>query len=86
MALGKPVIATDGGGTNEILENNKTGFLIDPSDPEMLLEKMELLLNNAALRDTMGMTGKKRIQDHFSIDKMVRDYILYYNSLLGQGN
>ena len=33
MALGKPVIATDGGGTKEIVDDGETGFLIGQSDP-----------------------------------------------------
>ena len=38
MALEKPVIATAGGGTNEIVIDNKTGFLIKQSNPEELAE------------------------------------------------
>jgi glycosyltransferase involved in cell wall biosynthesis len=43
MALGKPVIATSGGGTGELVLDNTTGYLIRQSDPEELAEKMELL-------------------------------------------
>jgi glycosyltransferase involved in cell wall biosynthesis len=80
MALGKPVVATAGGGTNEIVRDKVTGFLISPSDPEELALKLETLLNDADLCARMGLAGKERIIDEFSIDAMVRKYInLYYN-------
>lgn len=81
MALGKPVIATRGGGTGEIVENGKTGFLINPSSPEELAERMELLLDDRALRIRMGSCGMERIKTEFSIDKMVREYIDLYTRL-----
>jgi glycosyltransferase involved in cell wall biosynthesis len=82
MALGKPVIATDGGGTKEILLDRKTGFLISPSSPDELAAKIELLLENEELRITMGNAGLSRIKSCFSIDKMVSEYILTYKSSL----
>lgn len=82
MALGKPVIATSGGGTNEILLDNETGFLISHSKPEELAEKAEILLYDDKLRQRMGQAGKKRIKEKFSIDNMVNKFIdLYKRSL-----
>lgn len=80
MALGKPVIASIGGGTTEIVENTKTGFLMKPSDPGELANKIELLLNNADLRIKMGMNGVERVRNFFSIDTMVSKYIACYRS------
>ena len=82
MALGKPVIATAGGGTNEIVINNITGFLIKQSDPEELARKMEILLNDANLRTKMGLAGKERIINEFSIDQMVRKCIELYKKVM----
>ena len=82
MALAKPVIATSGGGTNEIVIDRVTGFLIGPSDPQELAEKMELLLDNAELSAEMGSAGKERVLKEFSIDKMVTQYISLYEKIL----
>lgn len=79
MALGKPVIATRSGGTEEIVEDQKTGFLISPFDSTELIEKMEVLINHPELRSKMGTAGKERIQKCFSIDKMVSKFISVYN-------
>jgi glycosyltransferase involved in cell wall biosynthesis len=80
MAMGKVVIASAGGGTNEIVEDNKTGFLISPSDPNQLSEKIELLLGDIELRKNMGRAGRQRIEDDFSIDNMVNKFVAVYKN------
>lgn len=82
MALAKPVVATSGGGTNEIVLDHETGFLVRKSNPEELAEKIELLLNSKDLRIKMGMAGKDRIQNFFTIDSMTNNYIDHYNEIV----
>ncbi len=82
MALEKPVIATSGGGTNEIVMDNTTGFLTNPSDPEDLSNKIEILLNNPELRQKMGASGKEKILESFSINRMVDSYQKLYLTFL----
>lgn len=81
MALGKPVIATFGGGTDEIVENGKTGFLVKKFDQTDLAEKIDLLLNDYDLRSKMGENGQERIHKMFSIDQMVSKYVSFYREL-----
>lgn len=78
MALGKAVVSTSCDGTKELVEDKKTGFLVSPSDPVEMAEKMEILLNDDSLRISMGNLGKQRVLTHFSIDKMVNDFIANY--------
>jgi glycosyltransferase involved in cell wall biosynthesis len=84
MAMAKPVIATEGGGTNEIVINKETGFLINKSSPDELVEKMEMLLDDEKLRTKMGLAGKVRINDFFRIDRMTNHYVLLYNRLIAK--
>jgi glycosyltransferase involved in cell wall biosynthesis len=84
MALGKPVIATSGGGTNEIVVNQETGFLISQSNPDELAERIMFLLDNPLLCAEMGRLGKIRIKDEFSIEGMIDKYYSAYNMLLGK--
>ena len=79
MAFGKPVIATKGGGTNELISDNETGFLIGPQNPDELAGKINLLLNNRTLFTNIGQNAKKSIQTKFSLDKMTDNYIQLYN-------
>jgi glycosyltransferase involved in cell wall biosynthesis len=85
MALGKAVIATVGGGTNEIIKNKSTGFLVNVSDPQDLANKIKFLIENENGRIEMGLKGKERIENFFSIDSMINQYISVYNNLLHQG-
>lgn len=78
MAVGKPVVATEGGGTAEIVDEGKTGFLVEPSQADMLAEKIMILLDDRELCEEMGMRGRSRVLEYFSIDRMVSDYIELY--------
>ncbi len=81
MALGKPVIATDSGGNKEIVLNGKTGFIIPPFDVNILVEKIQLLLDNEQLFYEMGIKGKERIQSEFSLKKFISAYIKFYEEI-----
>jgi glycosyltransferase involved in cell wall biosynthesis len=82
MAMGKPVIASSGGGTNEIVEDSVTGFLINPLSPHELAEKIEVLIDNPGLRAQFGRAGIEKIKSQFSIDLMVSEYISLYGGVL----
>ena len=83
MLMEKPVVATNGGGTNELLTDGKTGFLINSQIPVALAEKIDTLLNNRNKAQRMGRMGKERIIDKFSLSKMVDKYWIYYRKLSG---
>ncbi len=82
MAFAKPVIASWGGGTNEIVEDSKTGFLIEPFHTADLVKKIEIFLNDSELRKNFGKTGEERVKTIFSIDNMVNEYISVYESVI----
>jgi glycosyltransferase involved in cell wall biosynthesis len=80
MALGKPVVATDGGGTKELVIGGETGFLIKPKSVEELVSKIEYLLNNDKIASSMGMKAKERIKQEFSMKKMINSFVDLYNN------
>lgn len=82
MALGKPVVATDGGGTNEIVVDGETGYLVKVSDPQELADKIELLLDDIEKGVEMGLKGQERIRRHFSIGCMIEKYTAAYQKVL----
>lgn len=86
MAMGKPTVATDGGGTAEIINNGVNGFLVKPADPHMLADRIQELLNDDDLRRSMGDAGVRRIREAFSIDRMVNEYINLYTRVLERTN
>lgn len=80
MALGKPVIATNTGGTPEIVKEGISGFLIDPFDSHELIKKITYLIDNRKIILKMGREGEKIIMHRFNLDTMVQRYIELYTS------
>ena len=81
MALKKPVVVTGGGGTVELLEHNKTGFIFDAYDRVNLQESILKLLNDSELSISFGEKGYYRIVDLFSIQKMLEGFENVYKIL-----
>ena len=82
MALAKPVIATDGGGTSELVNNNITGFLVPVKSEKILAEKIIFLLSNPQQGKLMGEAGKLRIINEFSMENMVNKHIEIYSRFI----
>ena len=61
-----PVIAYDSGGPSEIIINEKTGFLVQNRDIQGMAERVFLLLNNEALRGSIGNLAQKYIAENFT--------------------
>ncbi|MFH1820678.1 MAG: glycosyltransferase family 4 protein [Candidatus Nealsonbacteria bacterium] len=80
QSLSKPVVASRVGGIPEIIENGKNGFLVEPGDSNDLAEKLKSLLNNKELAVAMGKRGKEIIQDKFSNDKYIENYLKMISS------
>lgn len=81
MANGIPVVATDGGGTKEIITDNVNGFLVYKRNVKQLAEKILLLVNNSQIRSEFGRNAKNKIELDFSIDRMKYETLKVYNKL-----
>lgn len=80
MALKKPVIATRGGGTNEIVIDNQNGFVIEPGNSDQLNEKILLLMREPELANKLGEQGWKMVESKFKLEKMTNHFLkLYYD-------
>jgi glycosyltransferase involved in cell wall biosynthesis len=67
----KPVVAFDIPGINEVIENGKTGYLVDYMNYDLFAEDLVKLLKDSTLRENMGELGRKRVVDKFSIKEMI---------------
>ena len=85
MVMRRPVIATDVGGTGEVVEDGVNGFLLPAPIPAGLLcEKLELLLANPQEREKMGRAGRIKVEQEFDIRRSVERYeALFYRVLAG---
>lgn len=82
MSCGKPVVATSVGGIPEVVKHGETGFLVPPCSPQAVAEAVEKLLRDPALRRSMGECGRKRVEQEFSLDRMVSKHQQLYCDLL----
>jgi len=82
MALRKPVVATDGGGTRELVMDGETGFLVPPGNPAALAAKIEYLLDNPDTARRMGEAGEARLKREFSLTSMVEGTVKLYELAL----
>ena len=85
MALAKPVVATDGGGTRELVIDGVTGFLVPARDARQLADRLLALLDDPALRRQLGNAGQRRVLDGFSLARMVAQQLALYTEAAGLG-
>lgn len=83
MALGKPVIAYGVGGTPEVVDHGKSGFLTPPGKADEMVSLVDRLYKDRDLCQQLGKNGIKRVQTLFSSDIMVDQTIALYKKVLG---
>lgn len=71
MAMGRPVVATEVGGTAEVVRDGVDGLLVPPGDAEALASRVDALLGAAAWREAMGERAARHVADHFSLEAQV---------------
>ncbi len=82
MASGKPVIASNIDGIPYMIEDNKTGILVESKNVKQLAEKMKLLINKKALRDRMGWQAKLLAKNRWYPDLVANRTFQVYRKLL----
>lgn len=81
MAVGTPVLATEGGGTPEIIEDTVNGYLLHHQDVEQLKKFILRLLDSPEDRERLSIAAKETIRTKFDIDRMVNEYIELFNRI-----
>lgn len=80
-ACGLSVIGGRDGGTPDAVQHGKTGFLIDATDQNQIIEAVVRLMSDGALRERMGIAGRARVLDCFPWQKKVRQFDDLINKL-----
>jgi len=86
MACGLPVLATDVGGTGDILTEGREGFFFRPDDVERLTALILRLAGDARLRRGLGECGRRRVEELFTVQSMVLKYENIYRELVFRTN
>jgi len=84
MATGIPVIATNTGGSIEIIENKKNGYLVEPFDKNGIVDIIEYLLINKNESALVGNRAKEMVNIKYSSKVMLSNYYQVYSELLSQ--
>lgn len=82
MCAGLPVVATAVGANVELVSEGETGFLIEPRADEALAERLSRLMADGELARRLGAAGRRRVKEHYSLERMVRRYEELYQSLI----
>lgn len=82
MALAKPTIVNDAGGTKELVKKNETGYIVTNETEEEISVMLSTLLDNDELRIELGSKGQERIQGEFTIKKMGESFASLYFEVL----
>lgn len=81
-ACGRVVITTDVPGCRYAITDGITGVLVPVKNAEAIADAIQKLIDNATLRHSMGLAGRKLAEQTFDIDIIVRQHLSIYNKLL----
>ena len=82
MASGLPVIATNVGGNADLVVAEQTGVLVPPADPESMARAIIRMAKQADTRQSMALSGRRLVEEKFSMNAMVASYQGTYDKLL----
>jgi glycosyltransferase involved in cell wall biosynthesis len=84
MAMAKPVVAWQSGGTPEMVVHGQTGLLVEPNSAPLLADALLEVLRDPELRRRFGAAGRKRVVERLNPRRMCQDMVEVYRHLLGE--
>ncbi|MBA3890310.1 MAG: glycosyltransferase [Gemmatimonadaceae bacterium] len=83
MASGAPVVATNVGGAEELVDDGRTGLLVSREDSDALAAALEEMAGDRARCRQMGIAARAKAETTFSLSRMLKDYDALYLDLAG---
>ena len=71
LAMGLPVVSTTVGSIPDVVQDGQTGFVVPPRDADALAERIQVLLDDTALRADMGRRGRAFVEREYSLARML---------------
>ena len=82
MAAGLPVIATRVGGIPDLIDNSKSGILVNSKTPLDLANAMITLIDNEQLRNSYGLEGRKKASENHDVENYVERLVSFYQEVI----
>ena len=80
-AAGRPIVATDAGGTNEIIVDGHSGLLVPIDNEAALAAAMRRAIEDSGLRESMGAAAQAHVRRAFGMDRFVQEFSALYEEL-----
>lgn len=78
MAAGKPILTTRVGEAPHVIEDGVEGLLVNPGDVDGMASALVRLITDPDLRCSMGRAARHKIEQHFTVEHMIRAYERVY--------
>jgi 2-polyprenyl-3-methyl-5-hydroxy-6-metoxy-1,4-benzoquinol methylase len=82
LAVAKPVVASNVHAVYELIEDRKTGVLVQARNPEALAQGIREVLRNPAWAAQMGRQGQQVVRERFTVERMVRETVAVFEEAL----
>lgn len=85
-ACGKPVIVSNVGGLPEVVDNGKTGIIVEKENPDELANALIILITNSELKNEMGKNGRMKVSKEYNWQNSLKMMLSIYNECLNSRN
>jgi glycosyltransferase involved in cell wall biosynthesis len=86
LAAERPAVATRVGGVPDVIRDGVDGYLVDPGDTDQLAERLARLARDPVERSRMGVEGRARVLQRYTVPRLVDEIDILYRSLLAGTN
>jgi len=85
-ATGLPIVATNDGGPNDIVNNCDNGILIDPNEPKAIASSIRKIVSDSGLWERYSKNGIMNVRDHYTWKSHARTYMRSLKQLMADGH
>ena len=85
-ATGLPIVATNDGGPNDIVQNCNNGILVDPNEPRSISSAIRKIIADVDLWETYSKKGIMNVRKHYTWKSHARTYIQSLSKLMEEGD
>lgn len=82
MSSGAAVLASEAGAWPEVVRQGIDGYVVPINDLPAVIEKMDLLLSDQNQLTAMGINGRERVLEHYSVQREAKQLVEFYRGLM----